>query len=135
LIDAYQEDLMGLEELRDRMPALKKREESVKAELQAMAAALADDQLYLRVVNSLDSFHKVIQKSQSTMAVQEKQKVLRLLVKEILVFDGTVKIKHSIPVKKPRAEGQASSDGDPDPSCYLLRGRRPFPAPEQYRTG
>ena len=124
LINAYQEDLMGLEELRERMPSLKKREQSVEAELQSFAAALADDQLYLRVVNSLDSFREVIRNSRSSMGVRERQKVLRLLVKDILVYDSTVKIRHSIPVKRTRADNQVTEDGDPEPPCYLLHGRR-----------
>jgi len=124
LLDAYQEGLLRLEELRERIPILNKKEESIKAELQAMAVALADDQLYLRVVNSLESFREVIQNSRTAMKVHEKQKVLRLLVTEILIFKDSMKIKHSIPVKKRLGVSQNPPEEDPDPSCYLLRGRR-----------
>lgn len=38
LLDAYQEDLLQLEELRKRMPSLRKREEALKSELNSLEA-------------------------------------------------------------------------------------------------
>lgn len=37
LVNAYQEDLLSLEELRYRMPDLRRREQSAKAQLRSIA--------------------------------------------------------------------------------------------------
>ncbi|MGR9108912.1 MAG: hypothetical protein ACU843_18515 [Gammaproteobacteria bacterium] len=41
LLTAYQEELLSLEELRARMPALRQREQAIQAELQAMTTQAA----------------------------------------------------------------------------------------------
>jgi site-specific DNA recombinase len=37
ILNAYQEQLLSLEQLRDRMPPLRQREQTLRAELQAIA--------------------------------------------------------------------------------------------------
>ena len=49
----------------------------------------------------------------------ERQKVLRLVVKEVLVYPKTIKIKHSIPISKPHTPPGPS--GAPELPSYLLR--------------
>ncbi len=73
LLDAYQEDLLQLDELRSRIPDLRKRE-----------------------------------------------KILRLLVKDILIDDDTIRIRHSIPSSKVNSPVPIGPDGGTKiPSCLL----------------
>jgi site-specific DNA recombinase len=97
LLDAYQEDLLQLDELRSRMPALRKREAALKSELNSIESAASDQHAILRVANNIDNFLFQLCKTADTMEVLERQMVLRLVVKEVLVDDETINIKHSVP--------------------------------------
>jgi site-specific DNA recombinase len=118
LLDAYQEDLLQLKELRCRMPRLRKREKTLEAELQGIESAEADRQNYLRVADTIKGFLSQLRKTAETIDVVERQKVIRLVVKEILVDDDTIKIRHSVPLKKSGPEGGSTG---PEIPGYLLR--------------
>jgi site-specific DNA recombinase len=99
LLDAYQEDLVDLDELRTRMRRLNaKRAELDHAVRQAEARA-ATSQDYLKIVDDVASFTKKLRSAGTHLGLEERQKVLRSLVKEILVDDDRVIIRHSIPIK------------------------------------
>jgi len=97
LLDAYQEDLLQLDELRSRMPALRKREAALKSELNSIESAASDQHAILRVADNIDNFLFQLRNTADTMKVLERQKVLRLVVKEVLIDDETINIKHSVP--------------------------------------
>ncbi|MGC8491561.1 MAG: recombinase family protein [Syntrophobacteraceae bacterium] len=97
LLDAYQENLLDLEELRKRMPELRKSEKTITSELQALDIAAADQQIFLRLAENIETFLRRLRETAETMDVLARQKLLRLVVKEILVNRDTIKIKHSIP--------------------------------------
>jgi site-specific DNA recombinase len=119
LLDAYQENLLDLEELRKRMPELRKREKVNKSELQALEVAAADQHTFLRLVENIDNFLGRLRKAAETMDVTERQKLLRLVVKEVHVNRETIKIKHSIPAGGDTPSAKTSVNPN-DPS-YLLR--------------
>jgi len=119
LLDAYQEGLLQIEELRNRMPELRKREEALLSELQSMEAAAADKQTFLRLVHNIEDFLSHLRTAADTLSITERQKILRLVVNEILVGQDTLKIKHSIPVPAP-INPKRSSKSSEMPS-YLLR--------------
>ena len=52
----------------------------------------------LKLEDVLSSFRNRLQKNAATLDVTEKSCITRLLVKEIAVGDGTITIRHSIPV-------------------------------------
>jgi site-specific DNA recombinase len=122
LLDAYQEDLLQLDELRSRVPELRRREAALKSELHNIESASADQQAILRVANNIESFLLQLRKTADTMSVLEQQKVLRLVVKEILVDAESITIKHSIPFTKFSDAGR-SKLATKVPS-YLLRSGR-----------
>ena len=126
LVTAYQEELIGLDELRSRMPAMRSRKRVLEAELEAIENAAEERERYLRIAETLESFQDRLRASAEALDVSERQKVLRSLVKEVLVGDGEITIRHSIPM----TGGNGSSHGkpasnsprqDPGPQGYLLR--------------
>ena len=123
LLDAYQEGLLSLEQLRRRMPELKKRESALRAELQTMEASVVDRERCLRLVGNLKGFLSSLHRSAQTLDVKDRQRVLRLVVKEILVGPDTLTVKHSIPVSSRAEDSSAGSAGQ----SYLLRGWSPRP--------
>jgi site-specific DNA recombinase len=97
LLTAYQEDLLSLDELRRRMPELRQRETRLKAELDSLSAQLADQATYLRLAHTLGEFLERLRTQTQGLDVLERQRVVRLLVKEVIVGDDSITIRHSIP--------------------------------------
>jgi site-specific DNA recombinase len=136
LLSAYQEDLVSLEQLRSRMPELRKKDQAIQAELQSLETASADQTKYLRLVETLSDFNARLRARATLLEVAERQKVLRLLVKEILVGRDTVTIRHSIQIPncRPDSDGapgpplphqpQQPSMGQSDPYFLLRSGRQ-----------
>ena len=98
----------------------------MKSELHSLEDAAAAHNAFLRVADNLENFLLQLSKAADTMSVTERQKVLRLVVKEILVDDDTIKIKHSIPFTRSSTPGE--SKVGPQLPGYLLRSRRHHPS-------
>jgi site-specific DNA recombinase len=131
LLDAYQEDLLQLDELRQRMPELRKREKALYEELQSLEAAAVDQRTFLRLAGTMESFLERLRSTAETLDVKERQRVLRLVVKEVLVDRETIRIKHSIPVMQgndppPKLAVASSAPG------YLLRSWSHISSSGQY---
>ena len=109
LLDAYQEGLLGLAELRQRMPGLRKKQSAAQKELEgAQWQALAEAQLQ-QLDQSLESFLGRMKRSVKNLGVAEKQKIIRLLVKEVIVEKDTITVRHCIPL----AGGDGRDTGTP----------------------
>ena len=125
LVTAYQEDLLSLDELRRRIPELRKQQQAVQSELESLETASANQSRYLRLVDGLADFRARIRARAETLDVVERQKILRLLAKEILVGKDSITIRHSIPI--PRSGPDGGTGAAPEPSVppigsnYLLR--------------
>src|SRR6201984_1655278 len=98
LLNAYQEELLSIEQLRDRMPMLRQREQRLRAELQAIADQINDRAAFLRLAETLTAFLTRLRSAAQTLSVIERQKIVRLLIKDILVGEDTITIRHSIPI-------------------------------------
>ena len=109
LLDAYQEGLLALEQLRQRMPELNKRAAALRTELQTLEASVVDRERCLRLVGNLKEFLSRLHQSAQTLDVKERQQVLRLVVKEILVGPDTLTIRHSIPASGPSGPSEEPS--------------------------
>ena len=130
LLTAYQEGLLSLDELRERMPNLRRREQGDNAELQAIVDQSADRATYLRLAETLTTFLTRLRSSADALDVSERQHVLRLLVKEILVGDDKIIIRHSIPLPAGPADCSSADHADTTPARpkgYLLRPRSQRP--------
>jgi site-specific DNA recombinase len=120
LIEAYQEQLLSIDELRARMPGLRKRQTTLRAQLDALDTELHDAESYLKLADTLESFLGHLADGLDQLNLDEQQRILRLVVREVLIGgdDDTITIRHTIP----------TPTGPDDPS-YLLRGsghRRPL---------
>jgi site-specific DNA recombinase len=118
LLTAYQEGLLSLEQLRERMPALRHRQQTLSAELQAIADRTNDRARFLRLAETLTAFLARLRSAAETLSVIERQKIVRLLVKDVLVGEDTITIRHSIPI--PSGSPQNRGSDDPNGQNYLL---------------
>ena len=124
LIGAYQEELISLDELRTRMPELRARQTSLHHQIDALDSQLADREVYLKLADNLEDFLTGLRGKAATATVAERQRVLRLLVKDVLVGADKITIRHSIPVRHNVSSGtddspETDSEGEIRPDCQL----------------
>ena len=98
LLDAYQEGLIELEEMRKRMPELRKREQVLNSQLQSLEAAALEQSHLHELSVKVEDFLKCLRYSAKSLSVLDRQKVIRLIIKEVLVGLDKITIKHSIPI-------------------------------------
>ena len=118
LLDAYQEGLLKLDELRDRLPNLRKRSDALQSELRSLEAVSANQQTFFRLADNIENFLERLRCNADTLDVIERQKILRLVIKEILIHKETIKVRHSIPITDATAPSGPSRENVPS---YLLR--------------
>jgi site-specific DNA recombinase len=114
LLTAYQEGLVSLEQLRSRMPELRKEDQAIQAEFESLETASADQTKYLRLIETLSDFNTRLRTRATMLEVAERQKVLRLFVKEVLVGRNTITIRHSIQIPT-RESDSGGAPGPPPP--------------------
>ena len=132
LVTAYQDELVTLDDLRERMPALRKQQQVLAAERQSLELASADKARYLRLSETLTEFRATLRARSDTLDVSQRQNIVRLVVKEIRVGLDTLTICHSLPVGRPGSApggrgGSSTNEGGPGrpgSSNWLLRVRR-----------
>ncbi len=130
LLDAYQEGLITIGQLRIRMPELQKRVNATDKELENLKNhELALDQR-LQYLDA-QSFTDQLGVNVNQLDIKEKKKILRLLVKEVVVGDDIIDIRHSIPLKEAKKNDQneknyqlctrsdLSDTGEPIPALLL----------------
>src|SRR5271166_2915029 len=111
------------------MPNLKQQSQAVNSELQLLEMAKLDQSRHLKLAESLGGFRKKLRARAQTLDVKERQQILRLLVKEILVGFDSLTIRHSIPIPSgdgppPNIPGSTPASTPSPPSDYPLRRRR-----------
>ncbi len=113
LLSAYQEALMSIEQLRERMPGLRQREQALRAELQAIADQANDRAAFLRLAENLTAFLSRLRGAADTLSITERQRIVRLVVKDVLIGEDTITIRHSIsvPPQGPKTGGNPPQSG------------------------
>ncbi len=61
---------------------------------------LTDQQVLLKLAENIGNFLGKLRGAADTMSVVERQRVLRLVVKEVLIDDENIRVKHSIPLPR-----------------------------------
>jgi len=133
LLSAYQEALMSIEQLRERMPGLRQREQVLRAELQAIADQANDRAAFLRLAENLTAFLARLRGAADTLSITERQRIVRMVVKDVLIGDDSITIRHSIsvPQQSPTQGGNLPPRGT-DGRNYLLCKGSDLTAPCQH---
>jgi site-specific DNA recombinase len=139
MIEAFQEQLVTIDELRSRMPDLRARESNLRGQLHALDTQIADRDAYLKLADDLQGFLAQLHDNAESAEVPERQRILRLLVKDVLIGPEKITIRHRIPVREHAAnDGQDqdpdATEGDSCPS-YPLRWGRDVPTAREHRLG
>ena len=112
LLDAYQEGLLTLPDLRRRSPEIQKKIGALEKERQNLNMRAVEDKRWIEMSNSMETFLSRLNETVQNMSCAEKQKVLRTVVKQITVGKERITIHHSIPL--------GAGCGSADPSSYPL---------------
>ena len=135
LLSAYQEALMSIEQLRERMPALRQREQTLRAELQAITDQANDRATFLRLAETLTAFLARLRGAADTLSINERQRIVRLVVKDVLIGEDTITIRHSIPVQQGPPQDDCIPPSQTGNSNYLLCKGRGGSTLRQVRAG
>ena len=132
MIEAFSEQLITIDELRARMPHLRARQTNLRGQINAIDTQAADRDAYLRLAENLESFLAQLNSTAAPVTIPERQRVLRLLVKDILVGPDKITIRHRIPARAGHASSSqhdtsTDTEGDHGPG-YPLRWGRDHPA-------
>jgi site-specific DNA recombinase len=100
------------------MPELRRRETTLRAELDALDTQLHDAETYLKLTETLDAFRARLSASAEKLTVERRQEIVRLVIREVLLGDDNITVRHSIPVP---TNGQ--------PGSSLLHSQRQGAAP------
>jgi site-specific DNA recombinase len=99
MLDAYQEGLLSLSELRQRMPELRRRQQTAEKELEGARWQALVAERTAQLEQSLETFLGRLKQSTQNLGVLERRRIIRLLVKEIVVeVDNRITIRHCLPL-------------------------------------
>src|SRR5260370_29726481 len=101
MIEAFQEQLLTIDELRSRMPHLRARQANLRGQIDALDAQAADRDAYLKLADDLEGFLAQLRGKTATASTEERQRVLRLIVKDVLIGPEKITIRHRTPARKP----------------------------------
>jgi DNA invertase Pin-like site-specific DNA recombinase len=133
MIEAFGEQLITIDELRARMPDLRARETNLRNQIHALDAQLADREGYLALAADLEGFLTQLHRNAETSTVDERRRVLRLLVKDVLVGPDKVTIRHRIPIRERAGDsGQQAAETDTEGEHCQVRWWRNFPVVGQH---
>jgi site-specific DNA recombinase len=129
MIEAFGEQLITIDELRARMPDLRARDTNLRNQIHALDTQLADREAYYTLAADLEGFLIQLHRNAETSTIEERQRVLRLLVKNVLIGPEKITIRHRIPIRERAGNDQAPTDsndteGDHPEHCQLRWGRK-----------
>ena len=96
---------MELGELRQRVPELKKRQSALQKELDGLRMQALEQSRLVEMNPSIERFLQQIKASAQNLTIEAKQKIVRMLVKDVVIGPNSITINHSIPLAG-HAEGQ-----------------------------
>jgi site-specific DNA recombinase len=124
MIEAFGEQLITIDELRARIPDLRTRETNLRGQIDALDSQLANQQIYLTLASDLEAFLAQLRDNTGGASVEDRQRVLRLLVKDVLIGPEKITIRHRIPIReRTTTSDPTDTEGDQRASCPLRWGR------------
>ena len=132
MIEAFGEQLITIDELRARMPDLRARETNLRNQIQALDAQLADREAYLALAADLEGFLTQLHARAETSTLDERRRVLKLLVKDVLIGPEKITIRHRIPLRERTTSDTQPADstdteGEHPEHCPVRWGRERGP--------
>ena len=99
LLDAYQAEVISLEELRERRHHLTERRRAVLAQQEQQVQLRREAAQAHQVLTDVRAFCERIRTRLNAASFEEKQAILQLVVERIIVGEDTLEIRHVIPLR------------------------------------
>jgi site-specific DNA recombinase len=124
LLDAYQAEVISLEELGERRRQLAGQRRALERQLEQQRDLRRQRAKAQEVLADLTAFCERVRGRLDDTPFADKQAILQLVVERIIVHEGSLEIRHVIPLRSPPPgrEGSAEPDG-------RLRSDRVDPTP------
>jgi len=101
LMDAYQVEIIKLEELKERRTKIAQRRKALTAQYEQQARLRRQAAQAQEVLEDLETFCRRINARLDDATFEEKQSILQLLIERIIVGEDTLEIRHVIPLDGP----------------------------------
>ncbi len=111
LLDAYQEGIVTLDELRRRNAPLQTRQRSIRSELETLQTSELDRESQLALATTIQQFLQRMRQAAQSLSILERQRIVRLLVREVMIGKDSITICHSIPLNELPPTGSDPSPG------------------------
>ena len=99
LLDAYQSECFELKELKKRLSIIKRDKNNIEREMSEINSGLSKKQC-LELKHAVTHFSNHLSNSLDTLGLEEKRKLLRLLIQEIQIGKEDITINHILPFEK-----------------------------------
>lgn len=99
LLDAYQNECIDLSALKQRMNIIKREKNNIIREIEQLNSGMSKKQL-LELNEAVGYFAKHLRSTEGKLELEEKRKILRMLIQGIMIGKDDISIEHIIPVKK-----------------------------------
>jgi site-specific DNA recombinase len=101
LVDAYQAEVITLAELDERRRSLAEQRAALEQQLAAVRKRRREQVKAQAVLQDLAAFCERIRGRLDEASFADKQTILQLVVERIIVHDGSLEIRHVIPLRSP----------------------------------
>jgi site-specific DNA recombinase len=109
LVDAYQAEIIELEELKERRAKIAQRRKALRAQYEQQAQWRRQAAQAREVLEDLESFCRRINARLDDATFEEKQSILQLLIERIIDGEDTLEIRHVIPLDGPPRNSRGSA--------------------------
>jgi site-specific DNA recombinase len=134
LLDAYQAEIIELEELKARRQQIAFRRQALAAQREQQARLWSERQAAREVWTDLKAFCERIRGRLEDATLAEKQQLLQLLIERVIVGEDTLEIRHVIPLRRQKLEASAPASPDDPSEGSVPTGSRPETGDERLRS-
>lgn len=99
LLDAYQSGCIELKELKARMMSIRNEKNNATRELTEINSGLSRRQL-LELSEAVEYFSNHLKQSRNFLNLEERRKIVRMLIQEIQIGKDDISVNHIIPIIK-----------------------------------
>ena len=107
LIDAYQAEVIELEELKERRQRIEEHGRMLKERLAEIKVQRADRERELRLLRGLEEFCASVRDALEEPSFETRQQVLRLVVDRIVVEESKIVVHHVVPTGPVRLQTES----------------------------
>jgi site-specific DNA recombinase len=134
LLDAYQAEIIELDELKERRQQIALRRQALAAQREQQARLWAERQAAREVWADLKAFCQRIRGRLEDATLAEKQQLLQLLIERVIVGEDTLEIRHVIPLRRQKPEASVPASPDDPSEGSVPTGSRPEAGDERLRS-